>query len=143
MPLFKLQICFIITYLKHITKFFIKMHFQIKIKSFWFLYLGETSAGKSTLINLIVGDDILPVDLEQSTTKVVCRIKYCDKLTVSECNSAGKIVETKTFDSEEEMKKKLEVICENKDSDIEIVDIGFPVKILQVNNFLRLLHVSL
>lgn len=118
------------------------MHFQIEIKLFCFLHLGETSAGKSTLINLIVGDDILPVDLEQSTTKVVCRIKYCDTLTVSKCNSIGKIVETETFESEEEMKESLEAIRENKDSNIEIVDIGFPVKILQVSDFLDLLSLK-
>lgn len=112
------------------------MHSKINI----FFYLGETSAGKSTLINLIVGDDILPVDLEQSTTQLVCRINYCDKLTVSICNTANTTHEHKTFESVEEMKRSLEVICKNGDSDIEIVDIGYPVKVLQVNKFWTLYH---
>lgn len=101
----------------------------------YFFCLGETNAGKSTLINLIVGDDILPVDLEPSTTKFVCRIKYCDKLTVSKCNSAGQLPVPETFESVQEMKRSLEVLWQKSDSDIEIIDIGYPVKILQVNEF--------
>lgn len=60
----------------------------------------------------------------------MCRIKYCDILIVLKCNLVGKIVEIEIFESEEEMKELLEVICENKDLNIEIVDIGFFVKIL-------------
>lgn len=51
-------------------------------------------------------------------------------------------METETFESEEEMKESLEAIRENKDSNIEIVDIGFPVKILQVSDFLDLLSLK-
>lgn len=87
-----------------------------------------------------MGDDILPVDLEQSTTQIVCRIKYCDKLTVSMCNTANKTHEHKTFENVQEMKDSLEVICQNGNSDIEIVDIGFPVKVLQVNTFWTFYH---
>lgn len=87
-----------------------------------------------------MGDDILPVDLEQSTTQLVCRIKYCDKLTVSMCNTANKTHEPKTFESVQEMKSSLEVICKNGNSDIEIVDIGYPVEVLQVNKFWTFYH---
>lgn len=87
-----------------------------------------------------MGDNILPVDLEQSTTQLVCRIKYCDKLTVSMCNTANKTHVHKTFESVQEMKRELEVICKNGDSDIEIVDIGYPVKVLQVNTFWTFYH---
>lgn len=87
-----------------------------------------------------MGDDILPVDLEQSTTQLVCRIKYCDKLTVSMCNSAGKLHVSKTFESVQEMKRSLEVSLKKSDPNIEIVDIGYPVKILQVNEFWTCYH---
>lgn len=85
-----------------------------------------------------MGDNILPVDLEQSTTQSVCRIKYCDKLTVSMCNSADKPPVHKTFESVQEMKKSLEAICRKGES--EIVDIGYPVNILQVNKFCTFYH---
>lgn len=66
----------------------------------------------------------------------MCRIKYCDKLTVSKCNSAGRILKTETFESADEMKKALKATCQNNTPNIEMVDIGFPVKILKVNDFL-------
>nr|XP_006813734.1 PREDICTED: mitofusin-2-like [Saccoglossus kowalevskii] len=42
------------------------------------LVAGETSSGKSTLLNLILGADILPVSL-LSSTSVICELKYGDK----------------------------------------------------------------
>lgn len=87
-----------------------------------------------------MGDDILPVDIDPSTTKVVCRIKYCDKITVSKCNSAGQIIETQTFESDENMKESLKDTCNNNDPNIGIVDIEYPVKILQVNDFWTCYH---
>lgn len=60
----------------------------------------------------------------------MCRIKYCDKLIVLICNIVNKIYVYKIFESVEEMKRLLEVICKNGDLDIEIVDIGYFVKVL-------------
>ncbi|XP_077981433.1 uncharacterized protein LOC144436502 [Glandiceps talaboti] len=42
------------------------------------LVAGETSSGKSSLLNLILGVDILPVSL-LSSTSVICELKYGDK----------------------------------------------------------------
>lgn len=56
------------------------------------------------------------------------------------CNTANKTHVHKTFESVQEMKRELEVICKNGDSDIEIVDIGYPVKVLQVNTFWTFYH---
>ncbi|XP_078686478.1 uncharacterized protein LOC144919115 isoform X2 [Branchiostoma floridae x Branchiostoma belcheri] len=39
------------------------------------LVAGETSAGKSTLLNLLLGDDILPV-AHMSSTSTICEVKY-------------------------------------------------------------------
>ncbi|XP_078583516.1 dual serine/threonine and tyrosine protein kinase-like [Branchiostoma floridae x Branchiostoma japonicum] len=39
------------------------------------LVAGETSAGKSTLLNLLLGDDILPV-AHLSSTSTICEVKY-------------------------------------------------------------------
>lgn len=49
-------------------------------------------------------------------------------------------METQTFESDENMKESLNIICENNDPNIEIIDIGFPVKILQVNDFWTCYH---
>ncbi|CAH1238237.1 MAP3K15 [Branchiostoma lanceolatum] len=42
------------------------------------LVAGETSAGKSTLLNVLLGENILPATL-LSTTSVICEIKYDKK----------------------------------------------------------------
>ncbi|XP_078691940.1 uncharacterized protein LOC144922170 [Branchiostoma floridae x Branchiostoma belcheri] len=39
------------------------------------LLAGETSSGKTTFLNLLLGDDILPVDL-LSSTSTICEVKY-------------------------------------------------------------------
>jgi len=42
------------------------------------LVAGETSAGKSSVINLILGEDLLPYAL-LSTTSTICEMKYGEK----------------------------------------------------------------
>ena len=39
------------------------------------MHLGETSAGKSSVINLILGEDLLP-SAHLSTTSTICELKY-------------------------------------------------------------------
>ena len=39
------------------------------------MFLGETSSGKSCLINLLLGVDLLPYSI-LSTTSTICEIKY-------------------------------------------------------------------
>ena len=47
--------------------------------AFWYvLWIGETSAGKSSVINLILGEDLLPYAL-LSTTSTICELKYGEK----------------------------------------------------------------
>ncbi|CAH3120313.1 unnamed protein product [Pocillopora meandrina] len=45
------------------------------------LVAGETSAGKSSVINLILGEDLLP-STTLSTTSTICELKYGEKLMV-------------------------------------------------------------
>lgn len=47
------------------------------IRVFFELTVGETGAGKSSFINLLLGEDILPCSL-LSNTNVICEIKYKD-----------------------------------------------------------------
>ena len=42
------------------------------------LFTGETSSGKSSLINLILGEEILPYSL-LSTTSTICELKFGEK----------------------------------------------------------------
>lgn len=56
---------------------------------------GETSSGKSSLLNLFMEDTVLPTKL-LSTTSAVCELFYGDKFE-------GKLV-TKTHDGQEEIK---------------------------------------
>ena len=42
------------------------------------LRIGETSAGKSSVINLILGEDLLPYST-LSTTSTICELKYGEK----------------------------------------------------------------
>ena len=43
-----------------------------------YLWIGETSAGKSSVINLILGEDLLPYST-LSTTSSICELKYGEK----------------------------------------------------------------
>lgn len=97
------------------------------------VFAGETSSGKSTILNSIIGKPILPVRHEAATQKV-CRIRYSDELSVSLCNTAGHTVEKMAFKNTQEMKTTLpNIICDNG-SDIKYVDIWYPVEILKGND---------
>ena len=41
----------------------------------WFCVLGSTSSGKSTLLNALLGEHLLPID-HNASTAVLCEIKY-------------------------------------------------------------------
>lgn len=45
---------------------------------FRWINVGETSAGKSSVINLILGEDLLP-STTLSTTSTICELKYGEK----------------------------------------------------------------
>ncbi|XP_062610414.1 uncharacterized protein in xynA 3'region-like [Saccostrea cucullata] len=92
---------------------------------------GETSSGKSSLINLILGKDILPSDVKATTTRV-CRVRYSEKRKVSTLDKDEKVLAMSEFNDEKDMLKMLEV-AKTCDHRIEYVDIGFPVPLLKGN----------
>ena len=54
-----------------------------------FLDSGETGAGKSSFINLLLGEEILPVDHALSTTSCICEIHHSEHKKVSSGDSRG------------------------------------------------------
>lgn len=98
-----------------------------------FLFSGETSAGKSSIINRILGENILPVHIK-ACTNAVCRIKYSDKLQVSCCNAEGIPVRDMFFENVDNMKTSLKSSIKGEDKTIHFVDICFPVDVLKVSS---------
>lgn len=101
---------------------------------FHYFVLGETSSGKSTLLNLIIGQDILPTDITTCTRKV-CRIKNAATLSVSTFNNRNeKDTHWKCKDFHE-MADLLNTLMKTKEQNISYVDIELPIPMIQVNAF--------
>lgn len=99
-----------------------------------FYQTGETSCGKSSIINLILGEMILPTSITASTSRV-CRIKHSKRCMVSTRNSKDEEIESFLFENSMEMAKKLETLAQTDDEEISYVDIYMPVPLLQVGSF--------
>lgn len=99
-----------------------------------FYQTGETSCGKSSIINLILGEMILPTSITASTSRV-CRIKHFERCMVSTRNSKDEEIESFLFENSMEMAKKLETLAQTDDEEISYVDIYMPVPLLQVGSF--------
>lgn len=96
-------------------------------------YTGETSSGKSTIVNAIIGEKILPTGIEATTTRV-CRVKYSKELKISTCRGNDKEYRhTIPFTSAREMTDKLEFIAQTNDKTITYVDICMPIPFQQVH----------
>ena len=61
----------------------------------FYLRLGETSAGKSSMLNLILGEELLPFSV-LSTTSTICELRYGRKKRIKiHYKEEGKATETK------------------------------------------------
>lgn len=97
------------------------------------VFAGETSAGKSSIINLILGEKILPTGITECTSQV-CRIKHSEQFMISTKDSKGKeIGENLSFKDSRQMAKKLKVLATKKVEEFTYVDIHMPVPLLQGN----------
>ena len=93
---------------------------------------GETSAGKSTIINKIIGGSkLLPTKVTASTTKV-CRIGYSKSFSVSTKDWKGKELKTLKFPAREDLSKTVKQLVTEHSTDFVYVDIGIPFPLLQV-----------
>ena len=109
------------------------------------LYLpGETSSGKSTLANLILGEQLLPYSI-LSTTSTICELRYGDtpKLVVHFKNKkSGDTTKTVLLDEPSEASEQsyLQQISEfvhlktnrEKGSDYEKIELFWPHNLLKV-----------
>lgn len=94
---------------------------------------GETSCGKSSIINLILGEMILPTSITASTSRV-CRIKHSEQCMVSTRNSKDEEIDRTSFENSMEMAKTLETLAQTNSDEISYVDIYMPVPLIQVGS---------
>lgn len=94
---------------------------------------GETSSGKSTMINLLIGGKVLPTKITASTTKL-CRIRNNKAYTILSRNKKEEILQTWRFEDLNKMSKKVKVLASTKDSGSLYLDIMMPLSIVQVNS---------
>lgn len=107
------------------------------------MLLGETSSGKSTLINKILQKEIFKGKNNESTS-TICKIRNTDKIRIITENGSGKTKEidlSNKYDLETNtgirgFRKELEELIDlKKDSTYNehcSVDIGFPIPLLKV-----------
>lgn len=96
------------------------------------LLQGETSSGKSSIINLILGEKILPSGITASTSRV-CRVKYFKHCMISTRDNKDEELENMSFDNSKEMAEKLKTLALTNDTKISYLDIYMPVPLLQVS----------
>lgn len=99
----------------------------------FFNYTGETSCGKSSIINLILGEKILPTSITASTSRV-CRVKHSERCMISIRDSKDELIKTTLFENSIEMAEPLETLAKTNIEEISYVDIYMPVPLLQVRS---------
>ena len=106
---------------------------------FSFLSSGETSAGKSSLLNLLLGTDVLPHSL-LCATSTVCRLHNSDRKKVDIEPFTGDHIHIELEDgksSSDNLHEKLKQYISSKESRAENlyknVDIYWPLPMLMVS----------
>ncbi|OWF38745.1 Uncharacterized protein in xynA 3'region [Mizuhopecten yessoensis] len=94
---------------------------------------GETSAGKSSLLNLILGSNILPSSL-RSNTSTVCRLHNHEQKMIKVYDQSGKkLVHHGVFDyniSDDVLKKEMQKYISCEENPYRYVDIFWPIPFL-------------
>ena len=101
--------------------------------------VGETSSGKSTLINKILKKNIFKGSTNESTA-TICKLRNSEKITIKVEDKNKKVEELDISEDDLEtqegisnLSKELTKYTEN--SEFNCVDIGLPLPFLKVNKF--------
>ena len=102
------------------------------------LFVGETSAGKSSLLNLLLGTDVLPHSL-LCATATICRLHYSKdkRVEIESCDGDIKTIPLDESDqTSEALHKRLKPYISSKEmrfkNSYKNVDIYWPLALLQV-----------
>lgn len=100
---------------------------------FFVIYLlGETSSGKSTVINLLIGEhQVLPTKITPSTTKI-CRIRRNENYSITAYGGNENYLQTWKVNDLNDMADKLESLACEEDTQTTFLDILMPVQMIQV-----------
>lgn len=96
-----------------------------------FFSKGETSSGKSSIINLLLEKKILPTGIKACTSRV-CRVKYSERLSISTRNKNDEELSNTTFKNTNDMATTLEILAKTKDPLIRYIDIMIPGAFVKV-----------
>lgn len=105
----------------------------ITLNLFFVIYLlGETSSGKSTVINLLIGEhQVLPTKITPSTTKI-CRIRRNENYSIIAYGGNENYLQTWKVNDLNDMADKLESLACEEDTQTTFLDILMPVQMIQV-----------
>lgn len=100
--------------------------------------IGETSAGKTTLINKFVGTKIFPTN-NVAATATVCRIRNSKELMLKAFTKDECLLKEVKFENMEQMKSVIKKFTDikyiekdMKDKEVYYTDVYLPVPILKV-----------
>ena len=105
------------------------------------VFAGETSSGKSSLVNLILGEEILPC-CTTVTTSTICELKYGERPAMvvhfkDKDPETGETTKNIPFDEPFEQsscRKQISTFVHKKGSSFKKVELFWPHDLLQVRN---------
>ena len=114
------------------------------------VFAGETSSGKSSLVNLILGEEILPC-CTTVTTSTICELKYGERPAMvvhfkdkdPETGETTKNIPLDEPFEQSSCRKQISTFVHKKGSSFKKVELFWPHDLLQVtNNLLGLIGVQ-
>lgn len=71
-----------------------------------FFHVGEISAGKSSLLNFLIGRDVLPTSVRESRS-VPCRLRYGTEKSAKLIDDSGEKIDNIKYDESNEALERL------------------------------------
>ena len=107
---------------------------------------GETSAGKSSMLNLILGEELLPFSV-LSTTSTICELKYGKKRIIKvHYKQEGKDPETKELDDSSSYLEQISTFVHVKSASLREKALYKKVELFWPHSLLKVIicvHISL